>query len=134
MPYFLPKTSHNIRTYLSDVENELVPEFAARHDQILATASTHTEMLLRRFGRFGEHAGRLGRRAVEGVESTTGLKVGEAVRRSQERVEKEKNRLERNDMPAAVETAGYVVEQRPVAEVVVPVAPSPAREKVERDV
>jgi len=104
MPYFLPKTSHNIRTYLSDVENELVPEFAARHDQILATASTHTEMLLRRFGRFGE------------------------------RVEKEKNRLERNDMPAAVETVGYVVEQRPVAEVVVPVAPSPAREKVERDV
>ncbi len=132
MPLFLPKTSHNIRTYLSDVEDEYFPDFAAGHDQFLANATTHTGQFLDRFGRVGEEAKGLGRRAVKGVENATGLKVGEAVRRGQERVEREKERLERDPHVGQVEMVGYVVEQRPVAEIVVPVAESPSRERVKR--
>lgn len=68
---------------------------------------------------------------MEGVENATGLKVGEAVRRA----EAEKERLQQERQPrqaVEVETVGYVVEQKPVAEIVVPVAPSPGREKVRR--
>lgn len=132
MPLFLPKTSHSIRTYLSDVEDEYFPDFAAGHDQFLANATTNTGQFLDRFGRVGEEAKGLGRRAVKGVENATGLKVGEAVRRGQERVEREKERLERDPHVGQVEMVGYVVEQRPVAEIVVPVAESPSRERVKR--
>ena len=134
MPFFLPKTSHNVRSYLSDVEDTHFPAFAARHDQFVANATTHTGMLLDRFGRVGEDASRWGQRAVEGVGTATGLRVGEAVRKEQEKVEKVKERLERETQPAQVERVGYVVEQRPVAEVVVPVAPSPGRQQVKREV
>jgi len=133
MPYFLPKTSHKIRSYLSDVEDEYFPGFAAQHDQFLANASTHTQQFLSRFGRVGEGAKGLGQRAVEGVENATGLKVGEAVRRGQERVEREKEKGH-EVLPLEVKTVGYVVEQKPVAEIVVPVAPTPAKERVKREV
>lgn len=75
----------------------------------------------------------MGQRAVEGVENATGLKVGEAVRRGQERVEREKEKGH-EVLPLEVKTVGYVVEQKPVAEIVVPVAPTPAKERVKREV
>lgn len=63
-------------------------------------------------------------KAVQKVEGATGLKVGDAVRRGQEKVEVQSRKLENyvaqsRDRP--VERVGYVVEQKPVAEIVRPV-------------
>ncbi|WVQ80733.1 hypothetical protein IAT38_002838 [Cryptococcus sp. DSM 104549] len=123
-PYFLPKTSHNIRSYLSAVEDKNFPEFAAKHDHIVGTGVAHWGQLWSRVGEAGEDAREWGHRAVEGVEKTTGLRLGEAV----SKVEREKERLVQEKKAVAVpaqkyETVGYVVEQKPVAEVVVPVEP-----------
>ena len=65
--------------------------------------------------------------AVEGIERNTGLKVGEVVRRGQEAAGKVRQGIE-GQVPAdgvALEKVGYVVEQRPVAEIVRPVAVAP---------
>lgn len=124
MPYFLPKTSHNIRQYLSEVEDKQFPEFAARHDQIMATSESHFQQLKDRVGGAGQDVGKWGKNAVEGIERNTGLKVGDVVRRGQEAAGKVRNELERKAPPAGtqVERVGYVVEQKPVAELVRPVA------------
>ena len=134
MPYFLPKTSRNIRSYLSEVEDHHFPSFAAKHDQFTANATTHTEQLVIRFGRVSEDASRFGRRAVQSVEDATGLKVGEAVKRGQEKVEREKQRQMKDDQAQVgqVEKLGYVVEQKPVAEIVVPVTPTRNMEQPKR--
>jgi organizing structure protein 2 len=138
MPYFLPKTSHNIRQYLSEVENRQFPELAARHDQIMATSESHWEMLKDRVGGASQDMSSWSKNAVEGIERNTGLKVGDVVRRGQEAAGKVRNELERKAPPAEtkVERVGYVVEQKPVAELVrpvsvaadasAPVAPAPA--------
>lgn len=124
MPYFLPKTSHNIRQYLSEVEDKQFPEFAARHDQIMATSESHFQMLKDRVGGAGQEVSSWGKNAVEGIERNTGLKVGDVVRRGQEAAGKVRDELERKAPPAStqVERVGYVVEQKPVAELVRPVA------------
>jgi hypothetical protein len=65
--------------------------------------------------------------AVEGIERGTGLKVGDVVRRGQAAAGKVRNELEAK-VPAEgtkMEKVGYVVEQRPVAELVRPVAAAP---------
>lgn len=129
-PYFLPKTSANVRAYLSDTEDRLVPEFAASHDRINAAVSMHWEMLKDRLGRAGEEAQSLSRRAVRGVEDATGLKVAEAIKASREEVQREKERLEQI-REGGLERVGYVVEQRPVAEIVRPKSNAAAKE-VER--
>ncbi|TYJ54147.1 hypothetical protein B9479_005245 [Cryptococcus floricola] len=122
-PYFLPKTSHNIRSYFSNLENKHFPEFAAKHDHIVQTGIAHTSGLFYRIGDAAEDAREWGHKAVEGVEKTTGLRLGEAV----SRVEKEQGRLAEQKAVAVpvqkYETVGYVVEQKPVAEVVAPVEP-----------
>ncbi|WWD17212.1 hypothetical protein CI109_101650 [Kwoniella shandongensis] len=122
-PYFLPKTSHNIRKYLSDVEDKHFPEFAARHDHFVGTGIAHFGMLRSRIEDAGEDARQWGHKAFEGVEQTTGLRVGEVV----SRVEKEKERVQAQQATTVgqqeYKTVGYVVEQKPVAEVVVPVSP-----------
>jgi hypothetical protein len=128
MPYFLPKTSHNIRQYLSDVEDRIAPEFAARHDQIMATSESHFGMLKERVGGASKEVENWSKSAVEGIERGTGLKVGDVVRRGQEAAGKVRNELEAK-VPAEgtkMEKVGYVVEQRPVAELVRPVAAAPA--------
>jgi organizing structure protein 2 len=136
MPYFLPKTSHNIRQYLSQVEDRHFPEFAARHDQIMATSESHFEMLKDRVGGAGKDMSNWSKSAVEGIERNTGLKVGDVVRRGQEAAGKVRNEIE-TKLPsegAKLERVGYVVEQKPVAELVRPVvaeapradAPAPA--------
>lgn len=124
MPYFLPKTSANIRQYLSDVEDRQFPEFAQRHDQIMATSESHWEMLKDRVGGASKDVGTWSKSAVEGIERNTGLKVGDVVRRGQEAASKVRTEIERK-APAedvALERVGYVVEQKPVAELVRPVA------------
>lgn len=125
-PYFLPKTSHNVRKYLSNLEDKHFPEFAARHDHFVQTGVAHWGMLWGRIEDATEDAREWGHRAVEGVERTTGLRLGEAV----SKVEKEKERLVEQERQRAVavpaqkyETVGYVVEQKPVAEIVAPMEP-----------
>lgn len=118
-PYFLPKTSHNIRAYLSDLEDKHFPELAARQDRFLSTASSHMEMTLDRLRGAEEGARVWGAKAVEGVENATGLRVADAVRKGQDKVEKEKAKLQ-GIAEQKLETVGYVVEQRPVAEIVRP--------------
>lgn len=129
MPYFLPKTSHNIRQYLSSVEDRHFPEFAARHDQIMATSESHFEMLKDRVSGAGKDMSNWSKSAVEGIERNTGLKVGDVVRRGQEAAGKVRSEVE-TKLPsegAKLERVGYVVEQKPVAELVRPVvADAPA--------
>lgn len=123
MPYFLPKTASNIRQYLSDVEDRHFPEFAARHDQIMSTSASHWEMLKDRVGGASQDVSAWSKNAVEGIERNTGLKVGEVVRRGQEAAGKVRSEIE-GKVPAqgvALEKVGYVVEQKPVAEIVRPV-------------
>jgi len=129
MPYFLPKTSHNIRQYLSELEDRHFPDFAARHDQIMATSESHLGMLKDRVGGASKEVENWSKSAVEGIERGTGLKVGDVVRRGQEAAGKVRNELE-TKLPAEgtkMEKVGYVVEQRPVAELVRPVTPAPAQ-------
>ncbi|WVR06960.1 hypothetical protein IAU60_003996 [Kwoniella sp. DSM 27419] len=123
-PYFLPKTSHNIRKYLSDIEDRNFPAFAARHDRFVQTGLAHAQMTLGRLEDASEGARDWSHKAFENVEKTTGLRMGEVVGRA----EVEKNRveamhaLEQQRKPAVeYEKIGYIVEQRPVAEVVAPV-------------
>jgi organizing structure protein 2 len=127
MPYFLPKTSHNIRQYLSALEDRHFPEFAARHDQIMATSESHFEMLKDRVGGASKEVENWSKSAVEGIEKGTGLKVGDVVRRGQEAAGKVRNELEAKVPGEGVkmEKVGYVVEQRPVAELVRPVSAAP---------
>ena len=128
MPYFLPKTSHNIRQYLSTLEDRHFPDFAARHDQIMATSESHFEMLKDRVGGASKDMTNWSKSAVEGIEKGTGLKVGDVVRRGQEAAGKVRNELEAKvpEKGVKMEKVGYVVEQRPVAELVRPVAAAPA--------
>ncbi|OXC64604.1 hypothetical protein AYX13_06029 [Cryptococcus neoformans] len=132
-PYFLPKTSHNVRKYLSNLEDKHFPEFAARHDHFVQTGVAHWGMLWGRIEDATEDAREWGHRAVEGVERTTGLRLGEAV----SKVEKEKERLVEQERQRAVavpaqkyETVGYVVEQKPVAEIVAPMEPTKEKKLV----
>ena len=93
MPYFLPKTSHNIRSYLSEVEDRHFPEFAASHDQLNAQLGMHWHQLTARLGSAGEDARGWGQKAVKGIEKNTGLRVGDVVSRGKEKLEAEKERI-----------------------------------------
>lgn len=72
----------------------------------------------------GEQAKGWSKKAVQRVEDTTGLRVGEGMRKAQEVASGEvRRRVEeaRSLKEGKTETVGYVVEQRPVAEIVRPV-------------
>ena len=125
MPYFLPKTSHNLRAYLSEMEDRNFPELAASHDQLNDRLSMHWHMLTDRLGSAGGEARTWGEKAVSGFENTTGLKVGENMRKSRDRLEEQRERLQGRVMAQTqgvpVEIVGYVAEVTPVAEIVRPV-------------
>jgi hypothetical protein len=125
MPYFLPKTAHNLRSYLSDVEDKYAPDLAAKHDTFNARLSMHWEMAKDKLGSASEEAHGLGQRAVKGIESQTGLKIGDALKRGQDKVHEQKERLAGGVRvgaePVKMETVGFVVETKPVAEIVAPV-------------
>lgn len=155
LPYFLPKTAHNLRQYFSDLEDKHAPEFAARQDRFNHALEIHWHMTVDRLRGAGDEARQWSAKAAEGVESATGLKVSEAVRLGQERVEKAKESAEakiertKEQAQAKIESAkekaqakieqanekatseqvtvevkkiATVVEQKPIAEIVVPVA------------
>ncbi|WRT66463.1 uncharacterized protein IL334_003422 [Kwoniella shivajii] len=117
-PYFLPKTSHNIRKYLSDLEDKHFPELAARHDRIVSTGIAHTQMTIDRVKDATEDVRGWSRKSIDQIEKSTGLQVGHAIGKSQ--VEKELE-ISKQRPTQTYERIGYVVEQKPVAEVVVPV-------------
>lgn len=128
LPYFLPKTSHNLRSYLSNVEDRHFPEFAQRHDQFIGTAENHWEMLKDRVGSASTKAEGWGNQAVQGIEQSTGLRVGNVLKQGQEKIHQQRQKLDGGlRVPAEgikMETVGYVVETKPVAEIVAPVDPA----------
>lgn len=83
MPYFLPKTSHNIRAYLSDVEDRVAPEFAAKHDHFNSMMNMHWNMALDKLRGAGGDVDGWARRARQGVQDATGLNVGSGSAASQ---------------------------------------------------
>jgi organizing structure protein 2 len=101
-----------------------MPELAREHDRLNARIGSLWNSSVQTVNGAGDQARGWGQRAVQTVEDTTGLRVGEGIRKAQEvaasevrkRVEEAKALREKK-----VETVGYVVEQKPVAEIVRPV-------------
>ncbi|EJT52729.1 hypothetical protein A1Q2_04887 [Trichosporon asahii var. asahii CBS 8904] len=83
MPYFLPKTSHNIRAYLSDVEDRVAPEFAAKHDHFNSMMNMHYHMALDKLRGASSDVDGWAQRARQGVQDATGLNVGSGSATSQ---------------------------------------------------
>lgn len=123
-PFFLPKTSANIRSYLSRVEDAHMPELAREHDRLNARVGSLWNQSVQTVSGAGDQAKGWTERAVQTVEDSTGLRVGAGIRKAQEvaagdikkRVDEAKALRENK-----TETVGYVVEQKPVAEIVRPV-------------
>jgi organizing structure protein 2 len=101
-----------------------MPEIAREHDRLNARVGSLWRNSVDSVSGAGEKARGMTERAVQTVEDTTGLRVGAGIKKAQEaaatdvkrRVEEAKALREKK-----VETVGYVVEQRPVAEIVRPV-------------
>ena len=78
--YFLPKTSDNVSTYLTSLEETYFPTLAEKH----AIGRAHTSMTWERIKEFtSDSREKLGdgvRDAVKNVEGWTGLKLGETLR------------------------------------------------------
>jgi organizing structure protein 2 len=140
LPYFLPKTAHNLRNYVSEIEDKQAPEFAAKHDAFNQNLEMHWHMAIDRIRGVSHEAAQWSSKAAEGVESATGLRVGDALRRSQAAAAKlgETRAVLREEVaalpdapaltppapvtaPVAVEKVATVVEQKPIAEIVVAV-------------
>lgn len=76
LPYFLPKTAHNLRAYLSEVEDKAFPEFAEKHDQFNSNLSMHWHMALDKLRGAGSDVDGWARKARQGIQESTGLNVG----------------------------------------------------------
>jgi organizing structure protein 2 len=111
--HFLPKTSHNLREYLGEVETHYFPSVAEKH----ATARAHTAMTFERI-RFAWHDGLESAevgvgKVVKAIEETTGLKVAEALgtgRSVAKRAEVEVQHLVR-DLAHKPEEVGHKAEE-----------------------
>ncbi|KAJ7493867.1 apolipo protein O-domain-containing protein [Mycena latifolia] len=77
--YFLPRTSANVRAYLSDLEDHYTPELARVHE----TGKAHTLMTYERVRESAAgaraKAGEGVMKAVEGLQGATGLRLREAL-------------------------------------------------------
>ncbi|EIW68080.1 hypothetical protein TREMEDRAFT_45042 [Tremella mesenterica DSM 1558] len=104
LPYFLPKTSHNLQRVLSDLEDTHMPEFSQRHERFVSTGVAHFNMTLERIKGSGDDLRGWTKEAVEGVEKKTGLRLGQTYSSKVDKVE--------------VERVGVLVEEKPVGEVV----------------
>lgn len=140
LPYFLPKTAHNLRAYISDIEDKQAPEFAAKHDAFNQNLEMHWHQAADRLHGVSHEAAQWSSKAAEGVESATGLRVGDALRRGQAAAAKvgETRATLREEVaalpeapaltppapvtaPVVVEKIATVVEQKPIAEIVIAV-------------
>jgi organizing structure protein 2 len=137
-PYFLPRTSANIRAYLSNVEDAHFPELAAQHRAVNATLHDTFSSAISRVEHVGEDVGELGGKVVHAVEEHTGLRLGEALGRAREvgedavrefsskraaKVDEhvaEREELRRTATSPSSEVVGVVYEEIPVAVVVAP--------------
>lgn len=148
-PYFLPRTSANIRAYLSNVEDAHFPELASQHRAINAQLHETFAGVLNKVEHVGEDVGQLGGKVVHAVEEHTGLRLGEVIGRAREagedavrefstkRAAKEGEHLaEREQLTRVAESpstdvVGVVYEEIPVAVVVAPhVAAEEVREEL----
>lgn len=147
-PYFLPKTSENIRAYLSNVEDAHFPEMAAQHRAINAQLHDTLSTALNKVEHVGTDVGELGGKVVHAVEEHTGLRLGEVIGRAREvgedavrefstkRAAKEdehvaeREQLKRVAAGPSTEVVGVVYEEIPVAVVV---APHVAAEEVRQE-
>ncbi|GMK55260.1 hypothetical protein CspeluHIS016_0203160 [Cutaneotrichosporon spelunceum] len=139
LPYFLPKTAHNLRAYLSGLEDKHAPEFAAKHDALNHNLEAHWELAIDRIRGVSHDAAQWSSKAAEGVENATGLRVGDALRRGQAaasaklgetrsviadevaalREEVSKHTSTEPVKHVTLEKVATVVEQKPIAVVVV---------------
>ncbi len=130
-PYFLPKTSSNVRAYLARAEAAHFPELSAQHDALYASLRRNLSGIEGSARAIGASAKENAGRVVQQVEGTTGLRLGEVMGRAREMEEKVAREVEREramQEARAVkdgEVVGVVLEETPVAEIVaVPAASS----------
>jgi organizing structure protein 2 len=131
LPYFLPQTAHNLRRYVSDLEDKHAPELAASHDRFNQALELHWHMGLDKLRGASDEARVWSSQAVHSVEEATGLKVAEAVRLGQDRVQVAKAKVAeaaerttekiKTPPPPVVE---QVIEVQPIAVIVAPVEPA----------
>ncbi|KAG8899336.1 hypothetical protein FRC00_001579 [Tulasnella sp. 408] len=75
LAYFLPKTSHNVSSYLSSLEETYFPGFAAQHTELNKNVSETVSSTLKSYAK-AKHAASDGiRQARQQLEQHTGLKV-----------------------------------------------------------
>lgn len=141
LPYFLPKTAHNLRTYVSNLEDKYTPEFATKHDEFNANLELHWQLIQDRLHGVGHEARQWSSKAAQGVESATGLRVSDAARRGRQELHEAKSKVaqataslrEKAQPEGAVvaepvaervvfEKVGTLVEETPIAEIVAVVA------------
>ncbi|KAG9046231.1 hypothetical protein FS837_004829 [Tulasnella sp. UAMH 9824] len=78
LAYFLPKTSHNVSSYLSSLEETYFPGFAAQHAELNKNVSESVSSTLKSYAK-AKHAASDGiRQARQQLEQHTGLKVAGA--------------------------------------------------------
>lgn len=75
LAYFLPKTSHNVSSYLSSLEETYFPGFAAQHAELNKNVSETVSSTLKSYAK-AKHAASDGiQHARQQLEQHTGLKV-----------------------------------------------------------
>ncbi|BEI85477.1 hypothetical protein CcaverHIS002_0508780 [Cutaneotrichosporon cavernicola] len=136
LPYFLPKTAHNLRAYISDIEDKQAPEFAAKHDAFNHNLEMHWHMAIDRLRGVSHEAAQWSSKAAEGVENATGLRVGDTLRRGQaaaaakigetravirDEVAALRDEVAKPAQPVVLQKVATVVEEKPIAEIVVAV-------------
>jgi len=128
-PYFLPKTSHNVRQYLARIEDAHFPELARQHDELVRSASSTFRSAVNRAEGLGVDVKSISGKVVRQVEDTTGLRLGEVLGRAQEieqnvarEIERERHVRETSVEGGKGEVIGVVMEATPVAQIVVPPA------------
>lgn len=75
LAYFLPKTSHNLSSYLSSLEETYFPGFAAQHAELNKNVSESVSSTLKSYAKAKDAASDGIRQAREQLEQHTGLKV-----------------------------------------------------------
>jgi organizing structure protein 2 len=133
-PYFLPKTSANVRQYLSKVEDAHFPELAAQHNDLNRQFSSTFSSVINRAEHLSDDVRDLGGKITHSIEDTTGLKLKDALGRashakSDVMSEIEKRRVaeqtrataavqEAKSLQGETQTIGVITEEIPVAEIV----------------
>jgi organizing structure protein 2 len=79
MNYFLPKTSHNLSSYLSSLERAHAPTLADTHEQVNQRLASTTVAARDVWDNSRSKTARSVERAVSKLQDRTGLKLREAV-------------------------------------------------------